>query len=78
MSAVTASPLKIAARDRRAASGEGVNLPSHHVPFAWRTPEWWGWLALVAMGLVGGFGHYLLIRAYENAQPATLAPFSYV
>jgi drug/metabolite transporter (DMT)-like permease len=48
------------------------------LPIAWKTPEWWGWLALIAMGLIGGFGHYLLIRAYENAQPATLAPFSYV
>jgi drug/metabolite transporter (DMT)-like permease len=48
------------------------------LPFFWKTPEWWGWLALMAMGLVGGFGHYLLIRAYENAPPATLAPFSYV
>ena len=48
------------------------------LPFYWKTPEWWGWLALFAMGLVGGLGHYLLIRAYENAPPATLAPFSYV
>jgi drug/metabolite transporter (DMT)-like permease len=45
---------------------------------AWKTPEWWGWLALIAMGLAGGLGHYLLIRAYETAPPATLAPFSYV
>jgi len=48
------------------------------LPFAWKTPQWWGWLTLVAMGLVGGLGHYLLIRAYENAPPSTLAPFSYV
>ena len=51
---------------------------SFTLPFLWKTPEWWGWLALLAMGLVGGIGHYLLIRAYENAPPATLAPFSYV
>jgi drug/metabolite transporter (DMT)-like permease len=48
------------------------------LPFVWKTPQWWGWLTLLAMGLVGGIGHYLLIRAYENAPPATLAPFSYV
>src|SRR6185295_7756563 len=47
------------------------------LPFYWTTPQWWGWLTLIAMGLVGGLGHYLLIRAYENAPPATLAPFSY-
>lgn len=47
------------------------------LPVRWLTPEWWGWLALIAMGLVGGLGHFLLIRAYENAPPALLAPFSY-
>src|SRR5512144_1990998 len=46
------------------------------LPIRWQAPEWWGWLALIAMGLVGGLGHFLLIRAYENAPPASLAPFS--
>jgi drug/metabolite transporter (DMT)-like permease len=50
---------------------------SFTLPFWWKTPQWWGWLTMLGMGLVGGFGHYLLIRAYENAPPATLAPFSY-
>lgn len=53
-------------------------LTSCALPFFWKTPDLWGWLALVAMGIVGGGGHYLLIRAYENAPPSTLAPFSYV
>ena len=53
-------------------------LTSCTLPFFWKTPDLWGWLALIAMGLVGGGGHYLLIRAYENAPPATLAPFSYI
>ena len=48
------------------------------LPFSWKTPDLWGWLAMLAMGLVGGGGHYLLIRAFENAPPSTLAPFSYV
>jgi drug/metabolite transporter (DMT)-like permease len=52
-------------------------LASCSLPFFWTTPSLWGWLAMVAMGLVGGGGHYLLIRAYENAPPSTLAPFSY-
>jgi drug/metabolite transporter (DMT)-like permease len=55
----------------------GTTVASLTLPFAWKTPEWWGWLTLIAMGLVGGLGHYLLIRAYERAPPATLAPFSY-
>jgi len=34
--------------------------------------------ALVAcIGLLGGFGHLLLIRAMEHASPSTLAPFFY-
>jgi len=52
-------------------------LSSLTLPFFWKTPDLWGWLAMIAMGLVGGGGHYLLIRAYENAPPSTLAPFSY-
>lgn len=47
------------------------------LPLFWKTPDLWGWLAMIMMGLVGGGGHYLLIRAYENAPPSTLAPFSY-
>ena len=48
------------------------------LPFFWKTPTWWLWGALVAMGLIGGIGHFLLIKAYESAPPSTLAPFSYV
>ncbi len=47
------------------------------LPFFWQTPTLWGWGAMIAMGIIGGGGHYLLIRAFENAPPSTLAPFSY-
>ena len=47
------------------------------LPFFWKTPDLWGWLSLMVMGVVGGTGHYLLIRAYENAPPSSLAPFTY-
>ncbi|MEP7085492.1 MAG: DMT family transporter, partial [Betaproteobacteria bacterium] len=50
---------------------------SFTLPFSWKTPEPLGWLIMVAMGLIGGGGHYLLIRAYECAPPSVLAPFSY-
>ena len=52
-------------------------IASLTLPFFWKTPAWWGWLTMMSMGLIGGFGHFLLIKAYENAPPATLAPFSY-
>lgn len=52
-------------------------LSSCTLAFSWKTPDLWEWIALIALGIVGGGGHYLLIRAYENAPPSTLAPFSY-
>ena len=44
----------------------------------WRTPDPTGWLALVFLGAVGGFSHYLLIRAFAAAPASLLAPFAYV
>lgn len=32
---------------------------------------------MLCMGLVGSVGHFLLIKAFELARPATLAPFTY-
>ena len=48
------------------------------IPFVWSTPR----NALVAIlmaltGILGGFGHYLLIIAHRLAPPAVLAPFMY-
>ena len=54
-----------------------TTLSSLTLPFLWKTPDMWGWLAMMAMGIVGGVGHYLLIRAYETAPPSMLAPFSH-
>ena len=48
------------------------------LPVWWVTPSWPVWLGLVAMGLIGGGAHYILIRAYECAPPHTLAPFTYL
>jgi drug/metabolite transporter (DMT)-like permease len=35
----------------------------------------WSWLALV--GFAAAFGHYLIVRAYENADASLLAPLAY-
>ena len=32
---------------------------------------------LVAIGLLGGLGHYALIRAYERSETSLVAPFAY-
>lgn len=47
------------------------------VPFFWVTPAPLDWPLLVGTGLFGGLGHFAIIRAYEQARPAMIAPFSY-
>lgn len=44
----------------------------------WRMPDLAGWLALVFLGAMGGFSHYLMIRALAAAPASLLAPFAYV
>jgi drug/metabolite transporter (DMT)-like permease len=36
------------------------------------------WLLLLSLGVYGGFGHYLLIRAYKQATATALAPYPYL
>jgi drug/metabolite transporter (DMT)-like permease len=56
----------------------GAAVTSVGLPFAWRTPTLLQVPLIVAIGLLGGFGHFLLIRAVAQASPSTLAPFIYV
>jgi len=48
------------------------------LPFTWQSPTPVQAAFIVAIGLLGGFGHFLLIRAVEHASPMMLAPFVYV
>lgn len=47
------------------------------VPFFWHSvaPADWGWMG--AMGLLGGVGHLLLIRALTFAPASLVSPFAY-
>jgi len=48
-------------------------------PFAWVTPSGTAHLALLlALGVFGGAGHYLVFQAFRRAPPAVLGPFTYV
>lgn len=48
------------------------------VPFFWRFPVSAFDMALFAStGVIGWFGHMLLVRAFDHASATTLAPFSY-
>lgn len=56
----------------------GAVLASLVVPFFWQagvSVELWSLLA--ALGVLGGLGHYTLIKSFEYAPVAVLAPLSY-
>jgi drug/metabolite transporter (DMT)-like permease len=46
-------------------------------PFVWTAPSLPDWGLLVALGLLGGAGHGLLVLAYARAPASLLAPMSY-
>jgi drug/metabolite transporter (DMT)-like permease len=48
------------------------------VPFFWRTPELRHVPLLLLLGVAGGLGHYVLIRAMELADASFLSPLGYV
>ena len=49
------------------------------MPFVFTPPRTWFDVALfVGIGLLGGLGHYLIIRAFQLGQAAVLAPLGYV
>ncbi len=49
------------------------------VPFtASLPPDVLHWVILVGLGFLGGFGHLLLIKAYQQATATALAPYPYV
>jgi drug/metabolite transporter (DMT)-like permease len=56
----------------------GTAVTSLGLPFAWHTPTLGQVPLILAIGLLGGFGHFLLIRAVTQASPSALAPFIYV
>ena len=47
------------------------------VPFVWVTPTPIDFLMMVASGVFGGLGHFLLIKAFTAAPAATVSPFTY-
>jgi len=55
----------------------GTVVTTAGLPFAWQTPTILQVGIMIAMGCLGGFGHYLMIHAVERASPSALAPFIY-
>lgn len=56
----------------------GTAMMSFVLPSVWMPPQSALHMALfVGIGTLGGFGHLILIKAYDHAPPSRLAPFSY-
>ncbi len=49
------------------------------VVWIWKTPPGAGlWALSLAMGLIGGTGHFLLAKAFERGPASLLSPFNYL
>jgi drug/metabolite transporter (DMT)-like permease len=56
----------------------GLAALSLVVPFAWTTPTLFDLSMMVALGFVGAFAHFVLIKAFEAAPASVLQPFFYM
>jgi len=56
----------------------GAVVTTLMLPVTWQTPTPTQGALMVGIGCLGGFGHFLLIRAVEHASPMALSPFVYV
>lgn len=56
-----------------------VVLMAPTLPFYASMPQdWIQWTILLSMGVLGGIGHWLLIKAYRIATTTALAPYAYL
>jgi len=73
---------KVGGRDRAETSlfyigAVGALAAALPLPWSWQTPHGIQWLILLAMGFLGGTGHFMLIQAHRLAPASLLAPFNY-
>jgi len=47
------------------------------LPFVWTTPAWEHVFWLAVVGVMGGYGQYLIAMAFRNADAVVVAPFDY-
>ncbi len=55
----------------------GTLVTSAAVPFEWRAPAPAEWPIFVMLGVIGGVGHFALIKSLTAAPAATVVPFTY-
>jgi drug/metabolite transporter (DMT)-like permease len=57
----------------------GTVVMSIVLPFNFRLPtRGLDWLLFASLGAFGGFGHYFVVRGFQHASAAVIAPFGYV
>lgn len=75
---------RVVSRDDSAATSlaysgiSGVVGLSLVMPFVWQPADGMVWLMFFGLGITGGLGHFLMIKAFSVAPGGTLAPFIYV
>jgi drug/metabolite transporter (DMT)-like permease len=55
----------------------GALFSSFAAPFGWVWPNAEGWAFMALVGLIGGLGHFCVIKAFQAAPAAVVAPFGY-
>ena len=55
----------------------GALVASAVVPAVWVTPDAAGWGLMAVLGLLGGGGHFALIKSFQAAPASTVTPFGY-
>jgi len=55
----------------------GTAAMSAVAPFVWVMPDAQGWFLMALTGLLGGIGHFTMIRAFTLAPAASVSPFGY-
>lgn len=55
----------------------GTIVMSIAVPFFWQMPTQNEWILMISLGLLGGMGHFSLIKALSISEASIVAPFTY-
>ena len=55
----------------------GAAVLAAALPFYWVMPDAGGWALMALTGLLGGLGHFTMIRAFTWGPAATVSPFGY-
>ena len=55
----------------------GLTVAGSALPFVWVTPDLGDWARMAVIGGISAVGHYLMIRAFEQAPASIVTPFIY-